>query len=199
VNYANGQRRVASLRREIAKLRSTLRETLARIEPQPVDDHVFAVGRRRVHLLALFRDHEDLIVIHNMGRRCAYCTLWADGYNGVYTYLASRAAFVVLSPDSPAEQRQFARSRAWRFPMASDEGSRFAKRMGYVDASGRCLPGISTFRREGESIFRVADTASRPHDDFCGVWHLFDLLAGGVKGWQPRIESIRSAKAKARA
>src|SRR5215204_1578561 len=34
-------------------------------------------------LSALFGDGDDLIVIHNMGRGCVYCTLWADGFSSL--------------------------------------------------------------------------------------------------------------------
>jgi hypothetical protein len=26
-----------------------------------------------------------------------------------------------------------------------------------------------------------------PGDDFCAVWHFFDLLPEGVDGWEPRF------------
>ena len=45
----------------------------------------------------------DLIVIHNMGASCPYCTLWADGFNGIYDHLADRAAFVALQPRSAVD------------------------------------------------------------------------------------------------
>ena len=57
--------------------------------------------------------------------------MWADGFNGVYEHLASRAAFVVASPNPVETQKQFAASRGWRFPMVSYEGSPFAEDMGY--------------------------------------------------------------------
>ena len=58
--------------------------------------------------MQLFGSMKDLFVIHNMGSGCPYCTLWADGYNGIYEHLTSRAAFVIASPDSPAAQQRFA-------------------------------------------------------------------------------------------
>ena len=56
----------------------------------------------------LFGDKNDLILIHNMGKGCTSCTMWADGFNGVYDHLASRAAFVVSSPNPVAVQKAFA-------------------------------------------------------------------------------------------
>ena len=40
-----------------------------------------------VKLSSLFGDKRDLIVVHNMGKSCPYCTLWADGFNGVWQHL----------------------------------------------------------------------------------------------------------------
>jgi hypothetical protein len=38
-----------------------------------------------------------------------------------------------------------------------------------------------------KKIFRVADTAFTHGEDFCSVWHLFDLLPEGAAGWQPKF------------
>jgi predicted dithiol-disulfide oxidoreductase (DUF899 family) len=62
-----------------------------------------------VQLSDLFGEHEDLIVIHNMGVSCPYCTLWADGFNGLIRHLEDRAAFVMVSPDPPDIQKEFAK------------------------------------------------------------------------------------------
>ena len=83
----------------------------------------------------------DLFVIHNMGRSCPNCTLWADGFNGIYPHIADRAAFVVASPDPPDVQQSFAASRGWRFPMVSHQGSSFAADMGYRSAIGWLAAG----------------------------------------------------------
>ena len=93
---------LADFRRQIADLRQKMRETQASIEPQEVKDYEFTTPGGRVLLSALFGGHEDLIVIHNMGSSCAYCTLWADGYNGIHQHVTTRAGFVVSSPDPPA-------------------------------------------------------------------------------------------------
>jgi predicted dithiol-disulfide oxidoreductase (DUF899 family) len=88
----------------------------ASLEPEEVSDYTFATADGTVRLSALFSGNRDLIVIHNMGTTCPYCTLWADGFNGISDHLASRAAFVVSSPDRPEVQKKFAAGRGWRFP-----------------------------------------------------------------------------------
>jgi predicted dithiol-disulfide oxidoreductase (DUF899 family) len=122
-----------------------------------------------------------------MGASCVYCTLWADGFNGIHDHLANRAAFVVSSPDPPDAQRRFAAGRGWRFPMVSHVGTSFAADMGYRSEEGNWRPGVSVFRRAGDRIVRVADTGFEPHDDYCALWHLLGLLPGGAEGWSPRF------------
>ena len=186
MTYRDTAEKLAAWRAQIAELRQKMREAQAAVEPQPVQDSEFAAPHGAVRLSQLFGTRQDLFVIHNMGRSCVSCTLWADGFNGAYPHIADRAAFAVASPDPPDVQQSFAASRGWRFPMVSHQGSSFAADMGYRSASGGWLPGVSVFRRNGDRILRVADTGFQPGDDYCAVWHLFDLLPEGAAGWRPK-------------
>ena len=192
MKYAQGTRQLERYRQGIARLRLKMRGVQKRLEPEPVADYTFSTvdGPRR--LSQLFGSMKDLFVIHNMGSGCPYCTLWADGYNGIYDHVTSRAAFVIASPDSPAVQQRFAESRGWRFPMVSHQGTTFAEDMGYRAKNGGWRPGISAFRRERNRIARVSDTRLSPGDDFCTVWHIFDLLPEGRGRWQPKFRYGRS-------
>lgn len=185
MNYKITSEKLAVYRREISALRQKMRETLAAVEPEEVTNYGFTTPEGAVRLSELFGGKDTLFVILNMGASCRYCTLWADGYNGVYDHLADRAAFVVSSPDLPATQRRFAQSRGWRFPMVSHRGTSFAADMGYRSEGGGFLPGIVVFRGDKGRVFRVSDTGCGPGDDFCSVWHFFDLLPEGADGWQP--------------
>jgi predicted dithiol-disulfide oxidoreductase (DUF899 family) len=177
--------RLEQYRTQIAELRRKMRETQEAITPQEVRDYELASARGPVRLSDLFGGQDTLIVIHNMGAGCSYCTLWADGFNGVYDHLQNRAAFVVASPDAPNQQQKFAAGRGWKFPMVSYQGNTFGEDMGYRP-DGRAMPGISVFKREGERITRVSDTGFSPGDDFCTVWHILDLIPEGAAGWQPQ-------------
>lgn len=185
MKYTDVNGKLADYRQQIAAIRERMRDTLATVEPEPVIDYDFSDTEGSVRLSQLFGEHDDLIVIHNMGVSCPNCTLWADGYNGIHQHVVTRAGFVVTSPDRPAVQKRFAESRGWKFPMVSHVGSSFAADMGYVSASGGWMPGVSVFRREGDAIVRVSDTGFSPSDDFCTLWHFFDLLPGGI-GEEPR-------------
>jgi predicted dithiol-disulfide oxidoreductase (DUF899 family) len=138
-------------------------------------------------LSELFGEKQDLLVVHNMGRECPYCTLWADGFNGVASHLADRSAFVVISPDSPENQLKFAESRGWTFKMASAEGTTFIKDMGFEPQPGEHWPGVSAFKKlDDGSIVRVSHDYLGPGDTYCSVWHLFELLADGPGDWEPK-------------
>src|SRR5262249_37920202 len=109
MSYHDTARKLAAYRGQIAELREKMRADQAAAEPEPVEDYAFTrADGESVRLSGLFGGKDTLIVIHNMGRSCPYCTLWADGFNGVYAHLSNRAAFVLSSPDKPDEQRQFA-------------------------------------------------------------------------------------------
>ena len=187
MKYSETSRRLAEFRKQIAAVRSEMRVLQAAVEPQPVDDYLFTTTTGEIRLSDLFGKKHDLFIVHNMGSSCPYCTLWADGYNGIYDHLASRAAFIVSSPDSPALQQEFARGRGWKFPMVSHQGTSFAQDMGYRSERGAWLPGISVFRREGQRILRVSDSGFSPGDDFCAHWHFLDLLPQGAGEWRPKL------------
>ena len=187
MNYRTTSDKLAAYRREIAGLREKMRALRAAIEPEEVKDYEFATPKGPVKLSALFGGKRDLFVIHNMGKSCPSCTMWADGFNGIYHHLVNRGAFVVSSPDSPDVQKKFAASRGWRFPMLSHAGTSFAADMGYHH-EGRFWPGISVFRRKGTQLLRVADTGFEPGDDFCTTYHILDLLPEGRNEWWPKID-----------
>jgi predicted dithiol-disulfide oxidoreductase (DUF899 family) len=187
MSYRNTAEKLTAYRSEITALREKMRALQAEIEPEPVTDYELTGAAGKAHLSQLFGDKQDLFVIHNMGTSCPGCTMWADGFNGVYHHLADRGAFVVSSPDAPDVQKKFAAGRGWRFPMFSHQGTSFAADMGYRSESGGWRPGISVFQRAGKKVVRVADTGFEPGDDFCAAWHIFDLLPEGRAGWRPKF------------
>jgi predicted dithiol-disulfide oxidoreductase (DUF899 family) len=187
MTYRDTTGQLAGYRQQIDALRVKMRELQASVEPEEVADYALIGRDGPVKLSALFGDRDTLIVIHNMGKTCPACTMWADGYNGLLAHLQSRAAFVITSPDDPETQAAFAASRGWRFRMVSHQGSDIAADMGYRSEKGGWLPGISVFQREGDRIVRVSDQQLGPGDDFCSVWHFLDMLPQGRDGWRPRF------------
>lgn len=178
---------IERLEKELMDLKARLSEARRSAEPEPVGDYTL---KRRdgtdVTLSSLFGEKDDLIVIHNMGRACSYCTLWADGFNGIAEHMADRAGFVVCTPDPPELQAEFSAGRGWRFDMVSSSDLPFYADMGFMPG-GKPWPGVSAFHKnEDGTIVRTGKAIFGPGDDFCAVWHLLDLLPGGPNGWEPK-------------
>jgi len=185
MNYKATAEQISAYRQQIADLREKMRAARAAGEPEEVEDYELRSADGVVKLSQLFGDKDTLFVVHNMGASCPNCTMWADGFNGVFEHLRDRAAFVVASPDAPEQQQKFARGRGWRFPMVSCKGTTFPQDMGYWRDGP--LPGVSVFERDNGRIVRVADSSFSPGDDFCGVWHFFDLIPEGAAGWRAKF------------
>ena len=175
----SAEENLQKLKQEIASLKKSL-------PPESVQDYSLKGINGDVKLSDLFGDKSDLILIHNMGKSCPYCTLWADGFMGLLPHFKNRAAFVVVSPDDPATQKEFADGRGWKFQMISAQGSTFTKDMGYETDEGYVLPGYSTFHKDKDGkITRITHGYFGPGDDYCGIWHMFELLKDGAGEWQP--------------
>ncbi|MDX9858718.1 MAG: DUF899 family protein [candidate division Zixibacteria bacterium] len=176
--------------KDLEKMKNKVLKLRRKISGEQVEDHPLRdKGGETVRLSSLFGNNDDLIVVHNMGKHCRWCTLWADGLNGLYDHLASRASFVVVSNDPHDVMKKFAEGRNWRFKILSGAGSPFSKAMGYMHDDGSPQPGVSTFHRDKDgTIRRVAHTWFGPGDDFCAVWPIFDMLQDGVNGWEPQYQ-----------
>ena len=102
------EREIATAQEELDEARRKKLVKLRRqLPPEPVRDYELRNAGGPVKISEMFGDKEDLILIHNMGAGCSYCTLWADEFNGVFQHLQSRTGFVVVSPDSPEHAAGF--------------------------------------------------------------------------------------------
>lgn len=178
--------RVVELRTKFKEARAELQKAMAEDARGDVKDYVFGTTKGPVKLSELFAGKRDLFVIHNMGQGCNSCTMWADGFNGLYPHIADRASFVVASPEAPEVQAAFAASRGWLFPMVSGQGNTFAADMGFTNAAGKPMPGVSAFQMKDGKIVRVSAGNFDDWDEFCATWRLFDLLPEGPDGWRPK-------------
>lgn len=143
---------------------------------------------KAITLSELFGNMQELILVHNMGASCPYCTLWADGFKGIYKHLESRAAFAVSTPDPFADMDAFATSRGWDFTLVSTAGSSLKRDLGFQLADNSYYPGVSTFSKDENGIIRhVAKAFFGPGDDFCALWYLFDLLPEEKPDWEPQF------------
>lgn len=177
------ERQIEDLKKQLHKLR---RERLR----QGVSNATFLTASGTTTLLDLFGDRDDLLLIHNMGKDCNYCTLWADGFVGFTRHLQDRTSVAMVSPDSPQVQSAFAASRGWSLPLVSYDGTQFASEMGMLKIEGgrnSFWPGVSGFRRTGDTIERIGWAYFGPGDDYCAIWHLLELLDGGPGPWEPKL------------
>jgi predicted dithiol-disulfide oxidoreductase (DUF899 family) len=184
------ERELAEAEEDLVKAKERLAELRRQSPKEEVQDYALkGWDGKDARLSSFFGDKKDLILIHNMGTGCAYCTMWADGFNGVVPHLENRAGFVVVSPNDCETQKKFATGRGWKFKMYSAKGTSFNKDLGFENEKGGAQPGVSVFRREPDGkILRVSKAEFGPGDDFCSVWHLFDLLSEGPAGWEPKFK-----------
>ncbi|MDZ4756337.1 MAG: DUF899 family protein [Phycisphaerae bacterium] len=185
---------ISEILTHIERLKTQLSEARRNAPAEVVADlPLFARDGSEASLSHFFGTRDDLLVIHNMGMRCSYCTLWADGFIGLWPHLNDRTAVVLVSEDAPLAADAFARGRGWPFPAASMHGTSFAKELGVETTPGHTKPGASAFHRSADGVItRTGFTEFGPGDDFCAAWPLFDLLQGGVGPWEPKFAYGRS-------
>ena len=180
------RQKIIELEQEIAQLTAKLRNLQDNLEGVEVPDYEFETTAGVTTLGKLFGSHQKLLVIHNMGQGCRYCTLWGDGINGFLPHLESAMSVVMLSKDSPSEQRKFAQSRQWRFQMASHGGGKYMQEQ--VAAGGMDnMPGVVCYERDNYRIIRKNASYFGPGDLYCSIWHFLGLAGFDLEDWTPQF------------
>ena len=177
---------LASWSRQIFKLTEELNALRKESTPTPVPNYTFKTSDGTTTLLDLFGDQDRLLAIHNMGQGCRYCTLWADGFNGLLPHLESAMSVVLVSQDSPDVQRKFAGSRGWRFRMASHKGTEYIAEQD-VASTGEGYPGAVVYERDGDQVLRKSTCTFGPGDLYCSMWNLLALAGLGEEEWVPQF------------
>lgn len=182
----NLEQQITQLEKEIIEKKKQLTELKKSIQEKSVENYQFTTpDGKPIYLADLFGDKEELIVVHNMGKACSYCTVWADGFIGLYKHIARKASFVLESPDEPSVLGDYAAERHWTFPVVSSNGSSFKEDIGFAKGK-QYMPGVTVFRRdENGGIYQGARAFFGPGDDFCAVWPFFDLLPSGYEDYRP--------------
>ena len=156
---------------------------LRRSEPGvAVTNYPFATLDGDVSLADLFAGRDRLLMIHNMGQGCRYCTLWADGINGVLAHLEDSMAVALVSKDPPDVQRRMALDRGWRFRLASHGGGAYMTEQCAMGEHAN-MPGATIYTRDGETIQRRGQTAFGPGDLYSPLWHFLSLGGVGAGDW----------------
>jgi len=174
-----------ALQQQIASLTAEYYQKLHKLPGEPIANYKFTTQEGEVALLDLFGPHERLLVIHNMGQACRFCTLWGDGLNGFVPHLESTLSLVMVSKDAPDVQRQFAQSRGWRFRMVSHGGGDYMLEQTSQPA-GKNEPGVAFYIRQGNAIIRQAMNFFGPGDLYCPMWNLLALAGIDESVWTPQ-------------
>lgn len=156
-------------------------------KPVPIKNYTFQGLDGEVTLGELFGDKNVLFLIHNMGQGCRYCTLWADGLNGLIPHLEDQYALALVSKDNPQTQRAFANSRHWRFKMVSHAGGDYITEQTVMEGENN-MPGIVCYMRKGGEIFRKNSSIFGPGDEYCPQWSILSLAGVTTEDWTPQFD-----------
>jgi len=181
---------VAQLEQQIFDLTTKLNAARAAQTPVEIPDYDFDTLTGPTTLRTLFAGKDRLLVIHNMGQGCRYCTLWGDGINGFIPHLESALSVVMVSKDPPEVQQRFANSRQWRMRMASHGGGAYqAEQVAYGDESN--APGVACYERKDDTIYRLSSAAFGPGDLYCSMWNFLALAGLDAATWTPQFDYWR--------
>ena len=183
---AMAQDKIVELERKIWELTSELTALRRATLDTPVPDYTFQTEEGEATLRGLFGGRDKLLAIHNMGQGCRYCTLWADGFNGLLPHLESAMAVVLVSKDPPEVQRKFANARGWRFRLASHGGGDYIGEQGVVKG-GDNDPGAVLYQRDGDTVLRRNACVFGPGDLYCALWGLLGLAGLDASDWTPQF------------
>ena len=182
--------RIAEVERQIGELTTELVALRKASEAESIRNYAFQTDTGKTTLLDLFGDHDKLLAIHNMGQACRYCTLWADGFNGLLPHLESAVSVVLVSKDPPDVQRTFANSRGWRFRLASHGGGDYIREQG-VYGEAENYPGAVLYERDGSAILRKNACVFGPGDIYCALWGLLGLAGLDEETFTPQFNYWR--------
>ncbi len=175
---------------EIFEKAQQLADLRRKDDPVEVKDYAFQALDGDTSLSELFAGRERLLMIHNMGQGCRYCTLWADGINGVLDHLEDAMGVALVSKDPPEIQRRMALDRGWKFRMASHGGGPYmAEQCSMGEHSNH--PGAGVYEHKDGKILRRGRTYFGPGDLYSPVWHFLALAGVGAADWTPQFHYWR--------
>ncbi len=174
------------LEMEIIEMSGRLAALRAAEPAEPVPDYEFQTLSGPTRLSGLFAGRDRLLVIQNMGEACRYCTVYADGVNGVLAHLEDAMAVALVSKDAPDVQRRMALSRGWRFRMASHGGGAYMKEQCKLAGYDNC-PSAVVYEMSDGRIARRGRTAFCPGDLYSPLWPFLSLAGVGGDDWTPQF------------
>lgn len=180
------QDKIQEIEMKIYELHQELNELRKAETGTPVPEYTFATQNGDVTLSELFGNRDQLLAIHNMGQTCIYCTIWADGLNGLLPHLEDAMAVVLVSRDAPHVQREFANARGWRYRLASHGGGSYIQEQS-VSKGQDNYPGAVLYQKDGDRILRRSSTIFGPGDSYCALWPLLGMAGQSEEDWSPKF------------
>ena len=150
---------------------------------EEISDYTFESENGSTQLSDMFGDKDKLLLIHNMGQGCRYCTTWADGLNGFLPHLESVFSVALVSKDAPELQRRFANERGWRFRTFSHGGGKYLEEQSVGEGNS---PGAVFYEKKDGKIFRKNAVGFGPYDLYCSIWNFLALGGYGVENFTPQ-------------
>lgn len=169
--------KIEQLEKDVQEHNKKIIELKSALQEIEVQNYPFVKSEGTTENLSdLFQGHSYLVLIHNMGQGCKYCTMWANGFEGIYRHFDDKAGFVLVNHDSSEKQIAFAKQQGWTFPIYSASQTTFTTDMGFKDDK-TLWPGVSVFRKSDDGkIFLISQSVFGPGDNFCSVWHFYDMM-----------------------
>lgn len=177
---------IQALEKEALAIATRLEKLRRENTPVPVKNYSLDTLTGPTDLLTLFGDKDTLLVIHNMGHGCRWCTSWADGLNAALPHLENSFAVVLVSKNDPLSQRKFALERGWNFRMASHGGGDYAVEQ-TVTPGEPDMPGIACYERKDGQVFRKNASEFGPGDFFNPLFHVATLAGVGLEEFTPQF------------
>ncbi|MEZ5007474.1 MAG: DUF899 family protein [Chitinophagales bacterium] len=181
---------IAQLQKELREKQQQLTEARKRLPLEEIKDYELQNKEgEKVMLSALFGESDELLLIHNMGKECTYCTMWADGFRGFTEIITDRMPWVLVSPNEASVLKSFSENRGWNFNVMSFNNSDLGKDLGFEklhNGKRSFMPGVSALIKKEGKMFRAAYDFFGPGDNYNPAWHFFDLFPNGANGWTPK-------------
>jgi predicted dithiol-disulfide oxidoreductase (DUF899 family) len=181
---------IKNLEKEMYAIAQKLEKLRKEAPPSEINNYTFQTLLGKTTLLDLFGKKDKLLVIHNMGQGCRWCTSWADGINAALPHLENLFSVVLVSKDSPEAQRTMALNRNWKFRMASHGGQEYISEQ-TTEAGQNNMPGLVFYQREGNKIFRKNATTFGPGDAFNPLFHIVTLGGIGMEEMTPQFSYFK--------
>jgi predicted dithiol-disulfide oxidoreductase (DUF899 family) len=140
--------RIAQLRQQVDELEAEIAALESALPRRHVADYELARPSGKTVLLSeLFGERSFLVLVHNMGRECYFCRVYADELEAGYRLIEPRAALVYVGPDSPEELAEIVADRQYRAHVVCDAGTTLAADLGFSTEEHQRTPGVSILER----------------------------------------------------